>query len=146
MQPSIIWQLGYTPRNMPSKKGGNNVAALLMQTLEHNGTCSNATATGEPFKEINLVMDNCGGQNKNRYVLRLLHFLVKRKIAVVARAILLVRGHTKNACIRLLNTLKRQYRTSNSFTPDDLVECIKAGNGTVEPLLVADNNFKDGTN
>jgi hypothetical protein len=39
-------------------------------------------------------MDNYGGQNKNRHVLRLMHFIVKRGVAKKANAIFLVRGHT----------------------------------------------------
>jgi hypothetical protein len=116
-----------------AKKGGNNVASLLMNHLDHYGIAS----TGEPYKEINFVMDNCGGQNKNRQVLRLMHFIVKRKIAVVARAIFLVRGHTKNACDRLFNTMKRQYRKCNSFTPEDLVQSMQ-GNANVEAFMVED--------
>jgi hypothetical protein len=125
-----------------AKKGGNNVASLLMQQLEHHGIVERATTTGEPFKELNFVMDNCGGQNKNRHVLRLMHFIVKRRIALVAKAIFLVRGHTKNACDRLFNTMKRQYRKCNSFTPEDLVNSIK-GNNKVDPVMVPDDVFKD---
>jgi hypothetical protein len=125
-----------------AKKGGNNVASLLIHHLAHHGIIADAEATGEPFKELNFIMDNCGGQNKNRHVLRLLHFIVKRRIAVIARAIFLVRGHTKNACDRLFNTMKKQYRKCNSFTPDDLVESIK-GNDKVDPFMVPEDVFKD---
>jgi hypothetical protein len=123
-----------------AKKGGNNVASLLMHHLDHRGIVEQSAQ--EPFKELNLIMDNCGGQNKNRQVLRLLHFIVKRKIAVVARAVFLVRGHTKNACDRLFNTMKKQYRKCNSFTPDDLVESIR-GNDKVDPFMVPEDVFKD---
>jgi hypothetical protein len=123
-----------------AKKGGNNVASLLMQQLHHHGIVEQATTTGEPFKELNFIMDNCGGQNKNRHVLRILHFIVKRRIAVVANAIFLVRGHTKNACDRLFNTMKREYRKCNSFTPEDLVNSIK-GNNKVDPVMVDDDTF-----
>jgi hypothetical protein len=123
-----------------AKKGGNNVASLLMHHLEHHGIVQQSTQ--EPFKELNFIMDNCGGQNKNRQVLRLLHFIVKRKISNVARAIFLVRGHTKNACDRLFNTMKKQYRKVNSFTPDDLVESIK-GNDKVDAFMVPEDVFKE---
>jgi hypothetical protein len=106
--------------------------------LEQHGFAS----TTEPYKELNFIMDNCGGQNKNRHVLRLLHFIVKRRIAKVARAIFLVRGHTKNACDRLFNAMKRQYRKTNSYTPDDLLDAIK-GNDNVLPFMVPDGTFKD---
>jgi hypothetical protein len=124
-----------------AKKGGNNVASLLMHHLEHHGIVEQSVAQG-PFKELNFIMDNCGGQNKNRHVLRLLHFIVKRRIANLANAIFLVRGHTKNACDRLFNTMKKQYRKCNSFTPEDLVASIK-GNDKVDPFMIAPDVFKD---
>jgi hypothetical protein len=52
----------------------------------------------QPVKELNLFFDNCGGQNKNRMVLRLLPLLVGLRVAKTVRAAFLVRGHTKNDC------------------------------------------------
>ena len=57
-------------------------------------------------KEINFVFDNCGGQNKNRMVLRFMIMLAKLKMARVVRAIFLIKGHTKNDCDRMFNLLK----------------------------------------
>jgi hypothetical protein len=108
-----------------AKKGGNNVVSLLMLHLQHNGIMQEA-ATKDPFKELNFVVDNCSGQNKNRHVLRLLHFLVKTQVATTARrAIFLVRGHTKNDCDRLFNTMKKSYRKTNCFTPKDLIHSMQ---------------------
>jgi hypothetical protein len=123
-----------------AKKGGNNVASLLMHHLEHHGFLEEARTKG-PFKELNFVMDNCGGQNKNRQVLRLLTYLVKKRVATCARAIFLIRGHTKNACDRLFNLMKKDYRKCNTFTPDDLVKSIN--NPKVLPFMVGDNVFMD---
>jgi hypothetical protein len=41
------------------KKGGNNVASLLMLHLQRSGIFDQAS-TDSPFKELNIVMDNCG--------------------------------------------------------------------------------------
>jgi hypothetical protein len=123
-----------------AKKGGNNVASLLMLHLQQQGIIDQAVTT-EPFKELNLVMDNCSGQNKNRHVLRLLHFLVKRKIATTARAIFLVRGHTKNDCDRLVNTMKKEYRKTNCFTPQDLINSMH--HDKVTPISIPANAFCD---
>ena len=119
------------------KKGGNNVASLIWLNLKRLGV----VGTLEPFKEINIVMDNCGGQNKNRMVLRLLHYLVKKKIAVDARIIFLVRGHTKNDCDRLFNTMKKEYRKSNVYTPVDLEGSIK--HDLVDTVTVDHTAFRD---
>ena len=121
------------------KKGGNNVGSLLMHHLERQSIPQQQSEAAAPFKEINIVMDNCGGQNKNRHVLRLLHILVKQRVATTAKAIFLVRGHTKNDCDCLFNTMKRNYRKSNCFTPDDLFQQIH--HEQVEPIMVGPDFF-----
>jgi hypothetical protein len=42
----------------------------------------------------------------------------------------------------LFNTMKKQYRKVNSFTPNDLLESIR-GNNKVDPFMVTDDVFKD---
>jgi hypothetical protein len=48
------------------KKGGNNVASLIHQYLDEQGWINQRKLAR---KELNIVMDNCGGQNKNKFVL-----------------------------------------------------------------------------
>ena len=67
-------------------------------------------------KELNFVMDNCGGQNKNRMVLRLAPYLVENGFFRVVNIIFLVRGHTKNPCDRMSNTPKKKNITQGSYT------------------------------
>ena len=54
-------------------------------------------------------------------VLRFLLFLVKRGVCDVARAVFLIKGHTKNDCDRMFNLMKKEYRKKNSYTPDDVL-------------------------
>ncbi len=54
-------------------KGGNNVALLLMKHLDDRGLLD-----GTKRKILNVVMDNCAGQNKNNYLLRLAPYLIKK--------------------------------------------------------------------
>jgi hypothetical protein len=49
---------------------------------------------------------------------------VKRGVATTARAIFLVRGHTKNDCDWLFNTMKKEYSKTNCFTPQDLTDSM----------------------
>jgi hypothetical protein len=91
-----------------------------------------------PVKELNLFFDNCGGQNKNRMVLRLLPLLVGLRVAKTVRASFLVRGHTKNDCDRLFNLLKKEYRASNVYTPDDLMCCLNTCDDVTAIRVAAD--------
>ena len=54
-------------------KGANNVASLILKTL----TDSNIIRDNEKGGELNIVFDNCAGQNKNNTVLRLIPYLVE---------------------------------------------------------------------
>jgi hypothetical protein len=130
------------------KKGGNSVVSLIWAELirkdlipPHPMLKSNCD-DWEPVQELNLFFDNCGGQNKNRMVLRLLHLLVGLRVAKTVRAAFLVRGHTKNDCDRLFNLLKKEYRKSNVYTPDDLMQCLNTC-ADVTAIRVAPDVFID---
>jgi hypothetical protein len=53
-------------------KGRNNVASMLMKTLDSLGLLKE-----QATEELNIVMDNCSGQNKNNHVLLLAPYLVE---------------------------------------------------------------------
>jgi len=72
-----------------AKKGGNNVASLVCTQLFHDGFLQ---ADRKHVKESNFAFDNCGSQNKNRMVLRMLLCLARRKVWDVARASLSHQG------------------------------------------------------
>jgi hypothetical protein len=75
-------------------------------------------------------------------VLRFLVILVKRKVCKVARAIFLVRGHTKNDCDRSFNLLKKGIRKENIYTPEELFACMNKAND-VEAIQVPEDGFHD---
>jgi hypothetical protein len=120
------------------KKGGDNVASLLMKTLRH----LNLLQEGCRGKELNVVFDNCPGQNKNHHVLWLVPYLVEMGYFETVNFIFLVVGHTKNAADRRFNNLKMVYRKSNVYTFNQLLEvCGKSPHVTV--VGVEDGDFKD---
>jgi hypothetical protein len=130
------------------KKGGNGVVSLIWAELDRNNLLpphpmlKNGCDEWIPLKELNLFFDNCGGQNKNRMVLRLLPLLVGLRVAKTVRASFLVRGHTKNDCDRLFNLLKKEYRNSNVYVPDDLIACLNSCND-VTAIRVRPDMFID---
>jgi hypothetical protein len=120
------------------KKGGDNVASLLMKSLKQ----LNIIQEGKIGKELNVVFDNCPGQNKNHHVLWLVPYLVEMGLFETVNFIFLVVGHTKNAADRRFNNLKMVYRKSNVYTFKQLLEvCGKSPHVTVVPVV--DGDFKD---
>ena len=107
----------YVDHEGEGKKGGNNVASMLFAELKRQQLISDDMDASviSKVKEINIVFDNCAGQNKNRMVLRFMLWLVSKGVCKTARAIFLVRGHTKNHCDRMFNLLKQTYRKSNIY-------------------------------
>ena len=103
-------------------KGGNNVASILMQALRDLGWIIAERCGGR----LTIIMDNCGGQNKNKMVLRLALFLVESNFFKTVEFIFYIRGHTKNVCDRLFNLLKIRYHKSNVYTMEMLVEVLNA--------------------
>jgi hypothetical protein len=116
------------------QKGGNNVASLIMKMLKH----INLLNEDKAGRELSIVMDNCGGQNKNRMVLRLALYLVEAGYFETVNLIFLVQGHTKNPCDRMFNTLKKDYHRSNCYTFPMLADMLRSENVEVLPVKEAD--------
>ena len=76
----------------------------------------NVLRENDPAAELNIFMDNCSGQNKNNTVLKLAMWLKQMGYFKRVRVIFLIVGHTKNACDRLFNSLKKKYWLMNIFT------------------------------
>jgi hypothetical protein len=64
-KPTKILAHGYT--KVEGRKGDNNIASLVMNAL-NNIRWIKADHTG---KQLSIIMDNCGGEKKNKYMLRL---------------------------------------------------------------------------
>jgi hypothetical protein len=144
-EPSKLYAYNYTEDI--GKKGGNNVSSLLWMRLKESNLVPRSydianSFEHKPIHEMNFVFDNCGGQNKNRMVLRLLFFLVKLKVCTIANAIFLVRGHTKNDCDRMFNIMKKSYRKKNVYVPEDLLACVNA-HEDVDAKLLGTDSFYD---
>ena len=108
------------------KKGANNVASLIIKTLRQ----LNILRDDSVGSELNVILDNCLGQNKNNTVLRMAVWMMAMNYFKEVNFIFLVVGNTKNAADRLFKSLKDGYRRQNLFTFQDLVETLN------KPLVV----------
>jgi hypothetical protein len=102
------------------KKGTNNVAPLIMKMLQKLNLLCKDSVGGE----LNIIFDNCSGQNKNNTVLKLPAWLMAMGYFKEIHFIFLVVGHTKNAADCLFNSLKQEYWKQNLFTFDELVQTL----------------------
>ena len=101
------------------KKGGTNVASLIVKTLREMKLLQDNEVSGE----LNIIFDNCSGQNKNNTVLKLAMWLKEMRYFKRVSFVFLIVGHAKNACNRLFNSLKHEYHKKNIFTMDGRVDC-----------------------
>ena len=121
-----------------AKKGATNVTSLIVKTLRHLNVLQEDSIGGE----LNIIFDNCGGQNKNNTVIRLAAWLSALGYFKVVNFIFLVVGHTKNVADRLFNCLKLEYPKQNLFTFQDMVEALNRSEMvTVHPANPED--FRD---
>ena len=126
-----------------AKKGGNNVASLLIKQLIYLGWMDgNYLSHPYPLAELNVFFDNCPGQNKNNHVLRLVPYLVEIGVFQTVNFNFLVAGHTKNVCDWMFNLMKARYRQSQAHSMKELVELLQ----TTEKVIVLEleeNDMKD---
>ena len=110
---AYIWQ------EFEGERGANNIASCLMKDLQLRGLFSQPN-----HGRLTYIADNCGGQNKNKIVIRFLMWLVENKIFPVVRILFLVKGHTKNSADRCFNLLKNSYHRTNIYTYDELHDVL----------------------
>ena len=89
--------------------------------------------------ELNIIFDNCSGQNKNNTVIRLAGWLNAMNYFKEVNFIFLVVGHTKNAADCLFNCLKQENHLQNLFTFQDLLKALnRSPMVTVHPTSPVD--------
>jgi hypothetical protein len=108
---------------------------LIMKTLQKLNLLCKDSVGGE----LNIIFDNCSGQNKNNTVLKPPAWLMAMGYFKEMHFIFVVVGHTKNAVDRLFNLLKLEYQKQNVFIFDTLVRTLdKSSLLTIHPTVAKD--------
>ena len=127
---AYVWKEGDANRGM------NNIVSCLHQYLKKllifDHVCS----------DLVIVVDNCGGQNKNKCILRYLIWLVEAGFIDHVKLIFLVAGHTKNKCDRMFNLLKNDYHKVDVFSFKQLLAVLDR-NDFVTVIHMVMNLFLD---
>jgi hypothetical protein len=85
-----------------------------------------------------LFADNCGGQNKNSYLVFFLMWLVLKKFVKSVRLCFMVVGHTHFSPDRGFGLLSKKLKTCNLETPDDVRNGCSIG-GVIEKVKLHDS-------
>ena len=89
---------------------------------------------GDPRCELVIVFDNCGRQNKNNTVLKMVTFLCEMLYFKKVQFVFLVVGQMKNAVNMIFSMLKRFDSLGNLFTTSQLFKALAAsGSVTIHP-------------
>ena len=83
------------------RKGGNNVASLLMMHLKKKDWLQKRNSG----RELNVVMDNCGGQNMSNHVIGLSSAMAGLGHFKSMNFVFCIVCCTKSVCDRCFNTL-----------------------------------------
>ena len=88
-------------------------------------------------------MDNCSGQNKIQMVLQLANYLVEADYFEKVNFVFYIVGHTKNACDRWFNTLKKNYCRRNIYSFNQLIDSMKTNININDVTITKEDDFKD---
>ena len=112
---AFVWKEGEADR------GANNICSCLLKYFQKKGWLHKKNSR---YTELTIVADNCGGQTKNKHVVRFQMWLVEAGYFAKIVLLFLVKGHTKNACDRMFNLVKLGYHKKNTYTYSQLLDCM----------------------
>lgn len=124
----------YTYPESAAKKGANNTTSCLLHFLKTFILQQGQLLYNSPLSELNLIMDNCGGQNKNNVLLKCCAYFVESCWFEKVNVIFLIKGHTKNSCDRNFNCLKSKWHKENVYTYQQTLEVL----GSADNVTVVD--------
>lgn len=114
----------------PSGKTANEVATMLGNSIQLA-----KSQLAVPCRSMILHADNCGGQNKNKFILWYLMWRTTIGMEDDIKLHFLVAGHTKNRCDGAFGLVKRELKRRNVNTPRDMVEVVKDSSASNRAIL-----------
>ena len=113
----------YVYQESSGKKGANNVVSFLLHYIQTN-IISVSHNCPQQKDELNVIMDNCGGQNKNGLVLRAAAMMMERGWFKRVNMIFLVKGRTQNSADRMFNLLKIHFWQTNVYSFEQALDIL----------------------
>lgn len=120
-------------------KGANEVLSMVMyaiRKLKDEAKTSSA-------RRLVIHADNCGGQNKNRWVLWFCAMLTICNIFDEVTLHFLIAGHTKNVCDGAFGNVKKLFRVSDVYNPRDMMNILREGSTNSKPVFADEIKFQN---
>lgn len=133
----FVWHEGEADR------GVNEIGSCVLKVIEEKAL----SAKEEPIDLI-FYTDNCGGQQKNKFMIKLYQYAVQNfpKINSITHKFL-VKGHTQNEgdCAHSLieREVKRSLKAAPIYTPEHFVTIIRSAKKTGRPYKVFEMTHED---
>jgi hypothetical protein len=83
-----------------------------------------------------MYADNCGGQNKNRYILALMAYVVQTTPIEKIALCFLEKGHTQNENDSVHSTIEQARRNLNIFVPEQYFSLVRGARRSKAPYEV----------
>lgn len=120
-----------------AKRGANEVGSCLLDFIEQS--------TRDGVEEFRFWSDNCGGQNRNRFVFFLYTYCAK-KFKISIRHRFLEKGHTQNEGDSVHALIEREAKKKTIYTPEEwrlLVRWAKSTENPYDIQNMTQNQFFD---
>lgn len=115
-------------------RGSNEIATCLLKFLK--------IIKDQGVKEVVLYSDNCGGQNRNRFVYSMWEYAAfTLKLKITHR--FLERGHTQNEGDSMHAVIENAKKGKVIYTPDQWVTLIRCAKVKGEPYTVFEMSYND---
>lgn len=124
-----------------AKRGSKEVASCLLKYV------TNTFNVLAPTKERRLIVwsDRCVGQNNNKFILTLYHYLIRSRYFSEIHQKFMITGHSFLPCDRDFALIERQRRKSKALVPEDWKYVISSSKIT-SPFTITEmkqEDFKD---
>ena len=88
----------------------NNIASCFLIWINDKGHYYKSYGKNHKMPEISILVENCGGQNKNNVMILFLNMIKEGGFSGTYTLHSYIKGHTKNYCFHAFKSLKVVYR------------------------------------
>ncbi|KAE9207061.1 hypothetical protein PF004_g17132 [Phytophthora fragariae] len=116
-------QYNYVYEESVAGKGTDEVNSMLFHFIQK-------IVVANGHQKLTIYADNCGGQNKNNFVVKMLLGLAQMGELETIDLKFFIKGHTKNAVDRGFGHIRKKFAREDVWTMDQLLEVVNAASSS----------------